>query len=374
MAKVKDGKIIKDDKKENTNFLGGTKKFKTTTNPKATNKTTKQQRDDLIKRREERLKSDAKKQGISVDELKKKRSDTYSTVLSPLTMLPVGRALNLAGKAGSKISKFLKGTDKVKKSTKVADKVKNVKKPPASSSGTKFSKTTTKNTKTNTKKSSNKKVTPTTVTKPKQGPFPKVYNKPIGPNPKTSTRVGNFIKRNKKPIGVGLGATALGSTLLSGGKSESKNKMVKKDPVITKPNKSSISKVKKEKLKNMGPTKDYTGKFVNEKGEVAYDSVGDFFRNITGTAKKRARPENRKRIQADTKGATKGVGFSGKSVGNPFKFNKGGPLKPVPTENKGLGKLPQPVRNKMGYMKKGGVVKMRGGGIATKGMNFNRGY
>lgn len=374
MAKVKDGKIIKDDKKENTNFLGGTKKFKTTTNPKATNKTTKQQRDDLIKRRGERLKSDAKKQGISVDELKKKRSDTYSTVLSPLTMLPVGRALNLAGKAGSKISKFLKGTDKVKKSTKVADKVKNVKKPPASSSGTKFSKTTTKNTKTNTKKTSNKKVTPTTVTKPKQGPFPKVYNKPIGPKPKTSTRVGNFIKRNKKPIGVGLGATALGSTLLSGGKSESKNKMVKKDPVITKPNKSSISKVKKEKLKNMGPTKDYTGKFVNEKGEVAYDSVGDFFKNITGTAKKRARPENRKRIQADTKGATKGVGFSGKSVGNPFKFNKGGPLKPVPTENKGLGKLPQPVRNKMGYMKKGGVVKMRGGGIATKGMNFNRGY
>lgn len=374
MAKVKDGKIIKDDKKENTNFLGGTKKFKTTTNPKATNKTTKQQRDDLIKRRGERLKSDAKKQGISVDELKKKRSDTYSTVLAPLTFAPIGRGLNLASKVGSKVSKFLKGTDKVKKSTKVADKVKNVKKPPASSSGTKFSKTTTKNTKTNTKKTSNKKVTPTTVTKPKQGPFPKVYNRPIGPKPKTSTRVGNFVKRNKKPIGVGLGAAALGSTLLSGGKSESKNKMVKKDPVITKPNKSPISKVKKEKLKNMGPTKDYTGKFVNEKGEVAYDSVGDFFKNITGTAKKRARPENRKRIQADTKGATKGVGFSGKSVGNPFKFNKGGPLKPVPTENKGLGKLPQPVRNKMGYMKKGGVVKMRGGGIATKGMNFNRGY
>ena len=42
--------------------------------------------------------------------------------------------------------------------------------------------------------------------------------------------------------------------------------------------------------------------------------------------------------------------------------------------NKGLSKLPSKVRNKMGYMKKGGVVKMRGGGIATKGMNFNRGY
>jgi len=147
----------------------------------------------------------------------------------------------------------------------------------------------------------------------------------------------------------------------------------KKEPVIKKPNKSPISKVKKEKLKKIGPAKDYTGKFVNKKGEVAYDSVGDFFRNITGTAKKRARPENRKRIQSATKGATKGIGFSGKSVGNPFKFNSGGPLKSVPEGNKGLGKLPTPVRNKMGYMKKGGIVKMRGGGAATRGMNFNRG-
>ena len=52
----------------------------------------------------------------------------------------------------------------------------------------------------------------------------------------------------------------------------------------------------------------------------------------------------------------------------------GGSLKSVPADNKGLGKLSQPVRNKMGYMKNGGVVKMRGGGAATQGMNFNRGY
>ena len=52
----------------------------------------------------------------------------------------------------------------------------------------------------------------------------------------------------------------------------------------------------------------------------------------------------------------------------------GGSLKSVPADNKGLSKLPQPVRNKMGYMKNGGVVKMRGGGAATQGMNFNRGY
>ena len=32
-------------------------------------------------------------------------------------------------------------------------------------------------------------------------------------------------------------------------------------------------------------------------------------------------------------------------------------LKPVPPKNKGLKKLPKKVRNKMGYMKKGGKVK-----------------
>jgi len=36
---------------------------------------------------------------------------------------------------------------------------------------------------------------------------------------------------------------------------------------------------------------------------------------------------------------------------------KDGSLKPVPAENKGLSKLPTKVRNKMGFMKKGGKVK-----------------
>jgi hypothetical protein len=37
----------------------------------------------------------------------------------------------------------------------------------------------------------------------------------------------------------------------------------------------------------------------------------------------------------------------------------GGALKPVPAgaKGKGLKKLPTPVRNKMGFMKKGGLVK-----------------
>src|SRR6056300_1487727 len=181
MSKVKDGRIIK----EKTNFLGGKKQFKTTTNPKATNKTTKQQRSELIKRREDRLKSDAKKQGLSVEELKKKRSDTYSTVLSPLTMLPVGRALNLAGKTGSKISKFLKGGDKTNKITKPNKNTKLSKTTPNKTTKNNR-KNITKTTKNN-RKNTTKTPTPTGAKKPVQGPFPKVYNRPAGPKPKTST-------------------------------------------------------------------------------------------------------------------------------------------------------------------------------------------
>ena len=59
--------------------------------------------------------------------------------------------------------------------------------------------------------------------------------------------------------------------------------------------------------------------------------------------------------------------------------NGGSALKPVPPDNKGLAKLPTPVRNKMGFMKDGGMVKKRakskskksrGMGIAKKGGKF----
>jgi hypothetical protein len=37
----------------------------------------------------------------------------------------------------------------------------------------------------------------------------------------------------------------------------------------------------------------------------------------------------------------------------------GGSLKPVASDQKGLAKLPTVVRNKMGYQRKGGVVKKK---------------
>lgn len=51
-----------------------------------------------------------------------------------------------------------------------------------------------------------------------------------------------------------------------------------------------------------------------------------------------------------------------------IKKKGGGTLKAVPADNPGLSKLPTPVRNKMGYMKYGGKVKMQNGGKTSVAM------
>ena len=278
-----------------------------------------------------------------------------------LPFLPIGRIGGIASKVPGVKSTLKKIGDKVVKGARgAANKIqqRNTK----GQGGGKFNPPNVKPNRSNKNSTAVSKRKTTEIKKPSTAV---VKNSPKRFSPNRGPNTQQLANRAVVTSGV--------SELIKPKKSVAKPIEKKKEPVIKKPNKSPISKVKKEKLKKIGPAKDYTGKFVNKKGEVAYDSVGDFFRNITGTAKKRARPENRKRIQSATKGATKGIGFSGKSVGNPFKFNSGGPLKSVPEGNKGLGKLPTPVRNKMGYMKKGGIVKMRGGGAATRGMNFNRG-
>jgi|TARA_R100000995_G_scaffold84798_2_gene64905 hypothetical protein len=49
-------------------------------------------------------------------------------------------------------------------------------------------------------------------------------------------------------------------------------------------------------------------------------------------------------------------------------------LKPVPKNNKGLPKLPKQVRNKMGFLKKGGMVKgSREGSIINTKTSFKNG-
>ena len=353
MAKVKDGKIVKDDKKEKTNFLGGKKSFSI-----KKGKTLKEQRSDIIKGRADRLKSDAKKQGISVDELKKKRSDTFSTVLSPLTLAPIGRGLSLAGKLGSKVSKFLKGSSKTK-----APKI-----------DKKLSKTTPKNTKP--KNTKPKKTTPVNVTKPKQGPFPKVYKKPIGPKAKKSTLAKNFIKRNKVPLAIGATTLGTGAALLSGNKSNKDKNKKKKDFGLGGTDNINLKPSVKQGP-SRGPLK---AKPVKKKSKSnitnssSYDA--DFTRkNLEKRGLKAKNFMSPKNFGSTTKEKERKIGVAGNfNTGGKMVKRAAGGLKPVPEGNKGLGKLPSPVRNKMGYMRKGGVVKMRGGGAATKGMNFNRGY
>jgi len=288
-----------------------------------------------------------------------------------LPFLPIGRIGGIASKVPGVKGTLKKITDKVVRGARgAANKIqqRNTK----GQGGGKFNPPAVRPNRSNKNNTSVVKRKPTELKKPSTA----IVRKPNSPKRFSPNRGPNTQQLANRAV-----VTSGVSELIKPKKSIAKPIEKKKDPVIKKPNKSPISKVKKEKLKKMGPTKDYTGKFVNKKGEVAYDSVGDFFKNITGTAKKRARPKDRKRIQAENKGATKGIGFSGESVA---KFNKGGKtviranngLKPAPEGNKGKGvkMLPESVRNNMGFMRGGGkVVKMRGGGAATRGMNFNRG-
>ena len=55
-----------------------------------------------------------------------------------------------------------------------------------------------------------------------------------------------------------------------------------------------------------------------------------------------------------------GHGVFIKDKDKPRKKASGGKLKSVPEGKKGLSKLPTPVRNKMGFMKKGGMLNKKG--------------
>ena len=105
------------------------------------------------------------------------------------------------------------------------------------------------------------------------------------------------------------------------------------------------------------------GNFINEYGKPLYNKVTSAIKAGQGKADG-GMMEMRK-----------------KNMG--LKMANGGPvgsgLKPVPADNKGLSKLPTPVRNKMGFMKDGGMVKKRakskskksrGMGVAKRGGKF----
>ena len=356
--------------------------------------TLKQQRAEMIKRRAEREKADAKKQGISVEDLRQKRSDTFSTVLSPLTFLPFGRALSLAGKGTSRLKKLLSGAKKTKPSaTKLSKTTKTTKSsvPPTKTANTKK---TSKTTQTKTKTRAKTKVAPTTTRKTKTTTTK--VNRPLAGQNKVRD---NIIKG-------GL-VTATGASLSSllPKKTDSKPKVTKTKVEKPKMKPDSAKPKGKQNIVKSPPIKRTN---ITAGGNVGFGPKG----NIFASSEKRRKELMEKyggTGSAAAKAAMKGT------QGNMVKRAAGG-LRPVPQGNKGKGlsKLPTDVRNKMGFMKKGGkltsnkakinkvktglkkavkahtgqakmlgsiklkkggkVIKMRGGGAATRGMNFNRGY
>ena len=194
----------------------------------------------------------------------------------------------------------------------------------------------------------------------------------------TGNKILNFLKRNKGKIGAGAVATLLPFAIgtdknvgegknIGGG---NKDKKPKKD-FTPKVKKSPTPEVKIKKLPK-APTKTQKKSRSNIKGSSSYDAQFTYDNLVKRGGKKFAKarmsPENYAKVKKKAGGG---------AMKKPMKMTGGGSLKPLPSasDNPGLRKLPTEVRNKMGYMKKGGkVIKMRGGGAATKGLRFNRGY
>ena len=190
---------------------------------------------------------------------------------------------------------------------------------------------------------------------------------------------------------------------------DTKPKTKKTKGVITGPE---LNLPKKKKESKVAPKKaPVKKKRSNIVGSSTYDPQFTYDNLVKRGGKKFAKarmsPENYAKVKKKAGGG---------AMKKTMKMTGGGSLKAVPEGNKGKGlsKLPTEVRNKMGYMKKGGkltsnkakinkvttglrkavkahtgqakmlssiklnkggkVIKMRGGGAATKGLRFNRGY
>lgn len=169
--------------------------------------TLKEQREKIIKARQERLARDAKKQGITPEQLLKKRRDTYLTVASPLIgLLPFG-AIARGATSLFKAAKSAKTARDVKKAGKVLGKASKTKKTPST--------TTTKTTKTTTTKKVDTKKTPTKTTKKVDTKkTPTKQTKKVDKKKKTDTKKKVSGSTIPKAIGAG-GAAAILTTIIA---------------------------------------------------------------------------------------------------------------------------------------------------------------
>ena len=113
-------------------------------------------------------------------------------------------------------------------------------------------------------------------------------------------------------------------------------------------------KMLKENMKKYGGQDRLTQKNLEELRSIRKKKSG-------GTAKKKKKDpvvSKFKRVRDTILLAPEAVEI-GKDILQNLPMKKGGmkKLKPIPADNKGLPKLPKAVRNRMGYMKKGGSIK-----------------
>jgi len=126
-------------------------------------------------------------------------------------------------------------------------------------------------------------------------------------------------------------------------------------------------------IRNMYFNKNNPKKEISKAVDLSLKDVGDVIK-VMGLSEKPPEGFMKKNMGGMANARKKNMGL---------KMAEGGAvdsgLKPVPSGNKGLSKLPTPVRNKMGFMKKGGMVKKRakssskksrGTGAAIRGTKF----
>jgi hypothetical protein len=185
---------------------------------------------------------------------------------------------------------------------------------------TKVNNTKVNKTKVNNKKVINKKVN---KTPPKPGdpkfigptkPFQKVTKKSgVGPMPKPS--LGSKIGKGLLATAIIGGGSTIAGNMGTGNEVKNKKKLpIKNNPKNKPGNPGTGNEITKGKKKESKAKPKYTGRFVNKKGEVAYDSISSAFSHLIGKPKEKKKPSNVTSRKADKKGATKGVNFSGSSV------------------------------------------------------------
>ena len=303
---------------------------------------------------DERDRKEALKKGITVKKLREDRlKSNREKGLAAASFLPVGGLAIKGLQGGTKLfgaaKKFLQGAKKTKPATTKLSKTTKTTKP--SVPPTKASKTTKTRTKT--------KVSPTTTRKTKTTTTK--VNRPLAGQNKVRD---NIIKG-------GL-VTATGASLSSllPKKSGSKPKVTKAKVEKPKMRPDSVKPKAKQNIVKSPPIKRTN---ITAGSNVGFGPKG----NIFASSEKRRKELMKK--YGGTGSAAARAAMKGTQGNMVSRAAGGGTMKkPIPPDAKGLQALKRErpdVVKKMGFMRKGGkVMKMRGGGAATRGIKFNRGY